>query len=81
MPEAEFEPTMPVFERAKAFQALDFAATVIGLEGSSSGLIGVLSRNFPGGTEENQETPIMLACVPAEIRNEHVGNTSLELYR
>jgi hypothetical protein len=30
MPQAEFEPTVPVFERAKTVHALDRAATVIG---------------------------------------------------
>jgi hypothetical protein len=30
MPLAGFEPTIPVFKRAKAFYALDRAATVIG---------------------------------------------------
>jgi hypothetical protein len=31
MPLVGFEPTIPVFERAKAFHALDRAATVTGL--------------------------------------------------
>jgi hypothetical protein len=31
MPLAEFEPTIPVFKRAKTFHALDRAATVTGL--------------------------------------------------
>jgi hypothetical protein len=30
MPEAEFEPTVPMFERAKTVHALDRAATVTG---------------------------------------------------
>jgi hypothetical protein len=30
MPRMEFEPTIPVFERAKTVHALDRAATVIG---------------------------------------------------
>jgi hypothetical protein len=30
MPWVEFEPTIPVFERAKAFYAIDREATVIG---------------------------------------------------
>jgi ribosomal protein L31E len=30
MPKVGFEPTIPVFERAKTVQALDRAATVIG---------------------------------------------------
>jgi hypothetical protein len=32
MPRVEFEPTTPVFERAKTVHALDRAATVIGHE-------------------------------------------------
>jgi hypothetical protein len=35
MPWVGFEPTIPVFERAKIFHALDYAATVIGLQGYS----------------------------------------------
>jgi hypothetical protein len=31
MPQVEFEPTIPVFERAKTVYALDRAATVIGI--------------------------------------------------
>jgi hypothetical protein len=31
MPRVGFEPTIPVFERAKAVHALDHAATVIGI--------------------------------------------------
>jgi hypothetical protein len=31
MPEVGFEPTIPVFERAKTVQALDRAVTVIGI--------------------------------------------------
>jgi hypothetical protein len=30
MPQVEFEPTIPVYERAKTVYALDHAATVIG---------------------------------------------------
>jgi hypothetical protein len=33
MPGMEFEPTTPVFERAKTVYALDRAATVIGFRG------------------------------------------------
>jgi hypothetical protein len=36
MPQVGFEPTMPVFERAKTVHALDRAATVI----ASSGFLG-----------------------------------------
>jgi hypothetical protein len=33
MPWVGFEPTIPVFERAKTFHALDRAAILIGFEG------------------------------------------------
>jgi hypothetical protein len=42
-----------------------------GFQGSSSGLIEILSWNLPGGTEENHGSP-------AEIQAMHVPNTSAE---
>jgi hypothetical protein len=36
MPRVGFEPTIPVFERAKTIHALDLAASVIGRTGSWS---------------------------------------------
>jgi hypothetical protein len=48
------------------------------LEESDSGLIEVLTRNFPGGTEENHENSIWTAGDPAEIRTEYFLNTNLE---
>jgi hypothetical protein len=36
MPLAGFEPTIPVFKRAKTFHALDRAATVTGSQGNLS---------------------------------------------
>jgi hypothetical protein len=44
MPRVEFEPTIPVFERAKTVHALDRAATVIGRTPSSTGLITMIIR-------------------------------------
>jgi hypothetical protein len=41
MPRAEFEPTIPVFERAKTFRALDRAATVIGVQEHDLQNIGI----------------------------------------
>lgn len=38
-----------------------------GFEGSSQGLIDVLSRHFPEAPEENHEEPIVMANIPAEI--------------
>jgi hypothetical protein len=35
MPQVRFEPTIPVFERAKTVHALDRAATVIGVSGNN----------------------------------------------
>jgi hypothetical protein len=35
MPQIGFEPTIPIFERAKIFLALDSATTVIGLNSDS----------------------------------------------
>jgi hypothetical protein len=39
MPRVRFEPTIPVFERAKTVHALDPAATVIGFEGPTDPII------------------------------------------
>jgi hypothetical protein len=50
-------------------------------KGDDRDLIEVLSRHLPGGTEENYETSVRIASVPAEIRTEHIPNTSLERYR
>jgi hypothetical protein len=47
-------------------------------EGYGLGRIEVLSRHWPGGTEEKSSA--MIACVPAEIRTEYLPNTSLEHY-
>jgi hypothetical protein len=43
MPRMGFEPTIPVFERAKVVHAFDSAATVIGFSTSSPGIIDLLS--------------------------------------
>jgi hypothetical protein len=40
----------------------------------------VLSRNLPGGTENN-ENPVRIATDPPENRTELLPNTSLESYR
>jgi hypothetical protein len=39
MPRVEFEPMIPVFERAKIFHALDRSVTVIGNSSSSGWLL------------------------------------------
>jgi hypothetical protein len=42
--------------------------------------VNVLSRHSPGGTEENNEKPASIICVPAEIPNWHLPNTSQKRY-
>jgi hypothetical protein len=42
-----------------------------GLEGSGRGIIKVLSRNLPGGTERNYENTVSRTYVPTETRREH----------
>jgi hypothetical protein len=42
MPRVGFEPTIPVFKRAKTVHALDRAATVIGLTNSLVVIINVI---------------------------------------
>jgi hypothetical protein len=42
----EFEPTIPVFEQAEAFLALDHAATVIGDILAHTWIVYILRRNF-----------------------------------
>jgi hypothetical protein len=42
------------------------------------GLVELLFRKFPGGTEENHEVPVIIASVSADIRTEHFPKTSLE---
>jgi hypothetical protein len=51
------------------------------LEKSGCGLIEVLSRELPGGTEEiHKKNPVSIVSVPAEAGTEHLPNTSLERY-
>jgi hypothetical protein len=52
------------------------------VERSVRGLRNVLSWQFPGGTEENHEKlwPRKIAGDPAEIRTEHLPNTSADRY-
>jgi hypothetical protein len=47
------------------------------LEGNVLCLIEVISRNLPRGTEEKHER---ISDVHAEIRTEHLSNSSLEYY-
>jgi hypothetical protein len=44
------------------------------MEGSDSGLTEVLSRNFSGGTEENDEKSVRVADVASKILIEHFRN-------
>jgi hypothetical protein len=49
------------------------------MEGSTHGLMKLLSWHLPGETEENQQkTSIIISGVPAEILIEHLPNTNLE---
>jgi hypothetical protein len=48
---------------------------LINLEGSGSGLIEVLSRHLPGGSEGKNEKPIGIADVSVLIRTEHFSET------
>jgi hypothetical protein len=47
-----------------------------GLEGSSRGLIEVLSPRFSGETEENHENSFGVATVRVEIQTDHLPNTT-----
>jgi hypothetical protein len=46
------------------------------LERSDRGLIKTISRHLPGGTEQYHEKPVTITGSPAEIRNNHLRNTS-----
>jgi hypothetical protein len=50
------------------------------LENSGRGLIEVLSRHLPGGTEDRDENPVRRGYVLGEIQIEHPPNTYLEHY-
>jgi hypothetical protein len=51
------------------------------LEGSSfGGLIEILYRYLPGGTEETCES-LGVGSVSVEIRSKHLPNTNVEYYR
>jgi hypothetical protein len=47
---------------------------------SESAPIGVLSRNLCGRIEENQEKPVIIADITAEIRTETPANTCQKYY-
>jgi hypothetical protein len=47
------------------------------IAGLQSGKIWVLPGHFPGGTDENQEKPVTMSGVSAEIRKEHLLKISL----
>jgi hypothetical protein len=50
------------------------------LEGSSFGLIKVISRHYPRGAEEYHEKPQQESCVEAAVRTAHISNINLERY-
>jgi hypothetical protein len=45
------------------------------LEGSDRGLVEVMLRNFPGGSNENNEKPVSIVYVPTEIRTQQCSRT------
>jgi hypothetical protein len=45
------------------------------LKGSGRGLIRILSRHLPAGTEE---TSVRIAAIPTDIRTEYLRNKSIE---
>jgi hypothetical protein len=47
MPRVGFEPTIPVFERAKTVHALELAATVIGIIQSTDHFPSIISVSMP----------------------------------
>jgi hypothetical protein len=49
------------------------------LDGSSRGLIQIISRCLPGWAEKNHENSI--SGIPVEIRTEYLRNMSLERHR
>jgi hypothetical protein len=49
MPQGEFVPAIPVFERAKTVRALDCASTVIGKKDNSQLLANILGKAIGGG--------------------------------
>jgi hypothetical protein len=52
------------------------------LEESDRGIIEVFSRHLLGETAENhKKISVRIACVPAEIRTEHIPNRNLERRR
>jgi hypothetical protein len=50
------------------------------MEGCGYGLKKVLSEYLPEETEENHETPVMIASVPADIRTKYLPNMTLQSF-
>jgi hypothetical protein len=50
------------------------------LEGSSYGLIEVLSWYLPEGTKENYEMFVRITSIPPDIRTQHIPNRCSEHY-
>jgi hypothetical protein len=51
------------------------------LEGNGPDLLEILSRNLPGGSEEDHENfPVRMADSTSEIQNEILQNTNLKRY-
>jgi hypothetical protein len=56
MPRVGFEPTIPMFVRAKTVHASDRAATVIGLKYLSSGYIPNMNLRYISGCDRTGKT-------------------------
>jgi hypothetical protein len=50
------------------------------MEGSGHDLVGILSRNLSGETEETTERSVRKADVADETRMEHLPNKNLKRY-
>jgi hypothetical protein len=62
MPQVGFEPTIPVFERAKTVHALDRAVTVIGsllIYNLINFLITLFSVRFAPGSGQSATNPVL----------------------
>lgn len=51
------------------------------LDWKGSGIIELLSRYFPAGSEKTHGKPVRIAGVPVEIRTKFLPNLSLQRYR
>jgi hypothetical protein len=69
-----------LFNDAFSIEITDELRELEGFVKNSCVLIEALFHHLPGGNEENHETSVRTAHVPAKIRTEHLPNTDLERY-